>query len=115
MLEEERLLTEDELLAVEKLRREKYHKLGLGFWIITRRLMFNPAPGSPGEKLRSGCTLNTVSLKIAGYMGISSPMRILINYGASLQGSPYRMEDIKNSINPIGFKCLFPGCSLRRN
>jgi lipoate-protein ligase A len=107
MLEEERLLTEDELLAVEKLRREKYHSWD---WVFG---------SSPAFNVQSSARFSWGKVEIGMYIehGFIKDCRIYGDFFtnadinqlcASLQGSPYRMEDIRIRLTQLDLSVYFP-------
>ncbi|HNX93226.1 MAG TPA: lipoate protein ligase C-terminal domain-containing protein, partial [Syntrophomonas sp.] len=107
MLEEERPLNEDELLAVEKLRRDKYHSWD---WVFGTSPAFNVQSSTrfTWGKVEIGMYIEKSLIKDCRIHGDFFTNASMNDLCTALQGLSYRTEDIKSRLAELDLNIYFP-------
>ncbi len=107
MLEEERPLNEDELLAVEKLRRDKYHSWD---WVFGTSPAFNVQSSTRFSwgKVEIGMYIEKSLIKDCRIHGDFFTNASMNDLCTALQGLSYRTEDIKSRLAELDLNIYFP-------
>jgi lipoate-protein ligase A len=107
MLAEERPLTDNERLAVEKLRREKYNSWD---WVYGSSPSFNVQSSARFSwgKVEIGMYIENGFIKDCRIYGDFFTNADIDQLSASLQGLPFRTEDVSNRLIELDLNVYFP-------